>query len=47
MTVAEPATFDVTLTLRDVLPDDGSWKVRVGGGVRIVGEGVFRVAIGD
>jgi trans-2,3-dihydro-3-hydroxyanthranilate isomerase len=31
----------------DVRPDDGSWVVRVGGGVRIVGEGVFRVAIGD
>jgi hypothetical protein len=31
----------------DVRPDDGSWRVRVGGGVRIVGEGVFRVVIGD
>ncbi|HEX6399588.1 MAG TPA: PhzF family phenazine biosynthesis protein, partial [Actinomycetota bacterium] len=31
----------------DVRPDDGSWMVRVGGGVRIVGEGVFRVANGD
>jgi trans-2,3-dihydro-3-hydroxyanthranilate isomerase len=31
----------------DVRRDDGSWMVRVGGGVRIVGEGVFRVAIGD
>ena len=27
----------------DVQPDGGSWTVRVGGGVRIVGEGVFRV----
>ena len=27
----------------DVRPDGGSWTVRVGGGVRIVGEGVFRV----
>jgi trans-2,3-dihydro-3-hydroxyanthranilate isomerase len=27
----------------DVRPDGGSWHVRVGGGVRIVGEGVFRV----
>jgi trans-2,3-dihydro-3-hydroxyanthranilate isomerase len=27
----------------DVRPDDGSWRVRVGGGVRIVGEGVFRI----
>jgi hypothetical protein len=31
----------------DVRSDDGSWMVRVGGGVRIVGEGVFRLAIGD
>lgn len=30
----------------DVRPDDGSWTVRVGGGVRIVGEGVFRLANG-
>jgi trans-2,3-dihydro-3-hydroxyanthranilate isomerase len=28
----------------DVRPDGDSWSVRVGGGVRIVGEGVFRVA---
>jgi trans-2,3-dihydro-3-hydroxyanthranilate isomerase len=28
----------------DVRPDGDSWHVRVGGGVRIVGEGVFRVA---
>jgi trans-2,3-dihydro-3-hydroxyanthranilate isomerase len=27
----------------DVRPEDDSWNVRVGGGVRIVGEGVFRV----
>jgi trans-2,3-dihydro-3-hydroxyanthranilate isomerase len=27
----------------DVKPEDESWNVRVGGGVRIVGEGVFRV----
>jgi trans-2,3-dihydro-3-hydroxyanthranilate isomerase len=27
----------------DVRPDRDSWTVRVGGGVRIVGEGVFRV----
>ena len=27
----------------DVRPDDDSWIVRVGGGVRIVGEGVFRL----
>jgi trans-2,3-dihydro-3-hydroxyanthranilate isomerase len=27
----------------DVRPDGDSWTVRVGGGVRIVGEGVFRV----
>jgi trans-2,3-dihydro-3-hydroxyanthranilate isomerase len=27
----------------DVRPSDGSWTVRVGGGVRIVGEGVFRL----
>lgn len=27
----------------DVRPDGGSWTVRVGGGVRIVGEGVFRI----
>ena len=30
----------------DVQPDAGSWGVRVGGGVRIVGEGVFRVEPG-
>ena len=28
----------------DVRPDGDSWNVRVGGGVRIVGEGVFRLA---
>jgi trans-2,3-dihydro-3-hydroxyanthranilate isomerase len=28
----------------DVRPDGDSWNVRVGGGVRIVGEGVFRVS---
>jgi trans-2,3-dihydro-3-hydroxyanthranilate isomerase len=28
----------------DVRPDGDSWVVRVGGGVRIVGEGVFRVS---
>ena len=28
----------------DVRPDGDSWSVRVGGGVQIVGEGVFRVA---
>jgi trans-2,3-dihydro-3-hydroxyanthranilate isomerase len=28
----------------DVTPDGDSWHVRVGGGVRIVGEGVFRVS---
>lgn len=27
----------------DVRPDEDSWNVRVGGGVRIVGEGVFRI----
>jgi PhzF family phenazine biosynthesis protein len=27
----------------DVRPDAASWNVRVGGGVRIVGEGVYRV----
>jgi trans-2,3-dihydro-3-hydroxyanthranilate isomerase len=27
----------------DVRPDGGDWTVRVGGGVRIVGEGVFRL----
>jgi len=27
----------------DVRPDGDSWVVRVGGGVRVVGEGVFRV----
>ena len=27
----------------DIRPEGDSWKVRVGGGVRIVGEGVFRV----
>jgi trans-2,3-dihydro-3-hydroxyanthranilate isomerase len=27
----------------DVRPEADSWNVRVGGGVRIVGEGVFRV----
>ena len=27
----------------DVRPDGDSWAVRVGGGVRVVGEGVFRV----
>ncbi|HWL91473.1 MAG TPA: PhzF family phenazine biosynthesis protein [Actinomycetota bacterium] len=27
----------------DVMPDGESWSVRVGGGVRIVGEGLFRV----
>ena len=27
----------------NVKPEDDSWNVRVGGGVRIVGEGVFRV----
>jgi trans-2,3-dihydro-3-hydroxyanthranilate isomerase len=27
----------------DIRPDGDSWNVRVGGGVRIVGEGVFRV----
>jgi PhzF family phenazine biosynthesis protein len=27
----------------DVRPDGDSWTVRVGGGVRIVGEGVFRL----
>jgi hypothetical protein len=27
----------------DVRPDADSWIVRVGGGVRIVGEGVFRL----
>ena len=29
----------------DVRPDGDSWNVRVGGGVRIVGEGVFRVSV--
>ena len=28
----------------DIRPDGDSWNVRVGGGVRIVGEGVFRVS---
>ena len=28
----------------EVRPDGDSWSVRVGGGVQIVGEGVFRVA---
>ncbi|MGH2679792.1 MAG: PhzF family phenazine biosynthesis protein [Actinomycetota bacterium] len=28
----------------DVRPDGDAWTIRVGGGVRIVGEGVFRVA---
>jgi trans-2,3-dihydro-3-hydroxyanthranilate isomerase len=28
----------------DVTPDGDSWNVRVGGGVRIVGEGLFRVS---
>jgi predicted PhzF superfamily epimerase YddE/YHI9 len=27
----------------DVRPDGGSWTVRVGGGVQVVGEGVFRI----
>jgi trans-2,3-dihydro-3-hydroxyanthranilate isomerase len=27
----------------EVADDDGSWSVRVGGGVRLVGEGVFRL----
>ena len=27
----------------DVQPSDGAWTVRVGGGVRLVGEGVFRL----
>jgi predicted PhzF superfamily epimerase YddE/YHI9 len=27
----------------DARPDGDSWVARVGGGVRIVGEGVFRV----
>jgi trans-2,3-dihydro-3-hydroxyanthranilate isomerase len=27
----------------EVAPDGGSWSVRVGGGVRLVGEGVFRL----
>jgi len=27
----------------DIRPDGDSWNVRVGGGVRIVGEGVFRL----
>ena len=27
----------------DIRPEGDSWNVRVGGGVRIVGEGVFRV----
>ena len=30
----------------DVRPDADPWLVRVGGGVRIVGEGVFRVPAG-
>lgn len=29
----------------DISPDGDSWNVRVGGGVRIVGEGVFRVSV--
>jgi len=31
----------------DVRPDADSWTVRVGGGVRIVGEGVFRLPPGE
>ena len=27
----------------DVAPEGGSWRVRVGGGVRIVGDGAFEV----
>jgi trans-2,3-dihydro-3-hydroxyanthranilate isomerase len=30
----------------DVRADDGSWSIRVGGGVRIVGSGAFRVGEG-
>jgi hypothetical protein len=43
--IADIETIDTELALADldIRLDGDSWNVRVGGGVRIVGEGVFRL----